>query len=183
MKIYIDNYNTSNLADKLTNIERFMKNEYKKNMFFSPSGIYTLRKNQIFKIITKDENNMQIANVKINNSTKQLIIDHSYDEYDIKYNIPYDSHEMNLIEQIYSITPNDSINLVILLQNKPTNKLTELMNNNNKNNKNNKNNSFIVKDFYFTTNTKTNTQTNKNNEPIDMKIVTKTVSEFLSLLK
>ena len=174
MKIYIDKYNTTNLAGKLNNIERFMKTTYKKNMFFSTSGIYTLRKNQIFKIITKDENNMQIANVKINNSTKELIIDHSYDEYDIKYNIPYDSHEMNFIEQTYSITPTDSINLVILLHNKSTNRLTELMNKNN-------NNSFIVKDFYFTTNTKRNT--NKNNEPIDMKILTKTISEFLSLLK
>ena len=174
MKIYIDNYNTTNLAGKLNNIERFMKTTYKKNMFFSTSGIYTLRKNQIFKIITKDEHNVQLANVKINNSTKELIIDHSYDEYDIKYNIPYDSHEMNFIEQTYSITPTDSINLVILLHNKSTNRLTELMNKNN-------NNSFIVKDFYFTTNTKRNT--NKNNEPIDMKILTKTISEFLSLLK
>ena len=177
MKIYIDNYNTTNLAGKLNNIERFMKTTYKKNMFFSTSGIYTLRKNQIFKIITKDEHNVQLANVKINNSTKELIIDHSYDEYDIKYNIPYDSHEMNFIEQTYSITPNDPIHLVILLHSKPTNKLTELMNKNN----NNKSNSLIVKDFYFTVNT--NTKTNKNNEPIDMKIVTKTVSEFLSLLK
>ena len=177
MKIYIDTYNTTNLAGKLNNIERFMKTTYKKNMFFSTSGIYTLRKNQIFKIITKDEHNVQLANVKINNSTKELIIDHSYDEYDIKYNIPYDSHEMNFIEQTYSITPNDPIHLVILLHSKPTNKLTELMNKNN----NNKSNSLIVKDFYFTVNT--NTKTNKNNEPIDMKIVTKTVSEFLSLLK
>jgi len=176
MKIYIDNYNTTNLAGKLNNIERFMKTTYKKNMFFSTSGIYTLRKNQIFKIITKDEHNVQLANVKINNSTKELIIDHSYDEYDIKYNIPYDSHEMNFIEQTYSITPNDPIHLVILLHSKPTNKLTELMNK-----KNNNSNSLIVKDFYFTVNT--NTKTNKNNEPIDMKIVTKTVSEFLSLLK
>ena len=150
-------------------------------MFFSTSGIYTLRKNQIFKIITKDENNVQFTNVKINHSTNQLIIDHSYDEYDIKYNIPYDSYEMNFIEQTYSITPNDSINLVILLQNKPTNQLTELMN------KNNNNSSLIVKDFYFTVNTSTSTNTrtntNKNNVPIDMKIVTKIVSEFLSLLK
>lgn len=182
MKIYIDNYNTTNLAGKLNNIERFMKTTYKKNMFFSTSGIYTLRKNQIFKIITKDEHNVQLANVKINNSTKELIIDHSYDEYDIKYNIPYDSHEMNFIEQTYSITPNDPIHLVILLHSKPTNKLTELMNKNNNNN-NNKSNSLIVKDFYFTVNTNTKTKTNKNNEPIDMKIVTKTVSEFLSLLK
>jgi hypothetical protein len=174
MKVYIDNYNTSNLAGKLNNIERFIKTTYKKNMFFSTSGIYTLRKNQIFKIITKDEHNVQLVNVKINNSTKELIIDHSYDEYDIKYNIPYDSHEMNFIEQTYSITPNDSINLVILLHNKSSNRLTELMNKNN-------NNSFIVKDFYFITNTKRNT--NKNNEPIDMKILTKTISEFLSLLK
>jgi hypothetical protein len=181
MKIYIDNYNTTNLAGKLSNIERVIRAEYKKNMFFSTSGIYTLRKNQIFKISTKDENNVQFTNVKINNSTNQLIIDHSYDEYDIKYNIPYDSYEMNFIEQTYSITPNDSINLVILLQNKPTNQLTELMN------KNNNNSSLIVKDFYFTVNTSTSTNTrtntNKNNVPIDMKIVTKIVSEFLSLLK
>lgn len=181
MKIYIDDYNTTNLAGKLSNIERVIRSEYKKNMFYSTSGIYTLRKNQIFKIITKDENNVQFTNVKINNSTKQLIIDHSYDEYDIKYNIPYDSYEMNFIEQTYSITPNDSINLVILLQNKPTNQLTELMN------KNNNNSSLIVKDFYFTVNTSTSTNTrtntNKNNVPIDMKIVTKIVSEFLSLLK
>jgi len=164
MKIYINNYNTSKLHNKMHILEKYLQSSYNKIELISEEGIFTIKNENIYEISKENETNVQLVPYYLNKYN--AVIDCSDDVYVKKYSLPYEYIELNHVVFTFMLNNNDGVKLVFVGKYKE-NQFTSFFKN-----KSNKYDTLEIVDFYFEINSK-----NCNVEYLKNKI-----NEFLLLL-
>ena len=110
MKLYIENYNILKISKKLKRLEGlFINNVYKKEIY-SDEGIFTIDKNNLYKITYLDGETITIPNYI---DTVNIIIDKSEETREIVNHLPFTNFILNLETRNYVLNPQSKIKLVI----------------------------------------------------------------------
>jgi hypothetical protein len=110
MKIFIDNYNLSNLKNKIQTLDKYLVNTTKTRECFSKYGHFYIDRSNVYRIIQNDKK-VQIIEKYLDNLT--FIIDYSTTSKEKENQIPSDSTILPLQNNYYSVVPNSKIKLVI----------------------------------------------------------------------
>ena len=164
MKIYINNYNTSKLFNKMPILEKHLQSNYNKIEFISEEGIFTIKNDNIYEICKENETNIQSVPCYVNKY--DAVLDYSDDVYVKKYSLPYEYIELNNVVFTFMLNNNDGVKLVFIGKYKES-QITSFLKN-----KSNKYDTLEIVDFYFETN-------NKNN---NIDYLKNKINEFLLLL-
>ena len=110
MKLYIENYDILKLSKKLKRLEGlFINNVYKKEIY-SDEGIFTVDKNNLYKITYLDGEITTIPNFI---DDVNIIIDKSEETREIVNYLPFTNFILNLETRYYVLNPQSKIKLVI----------------------------------------------------------------------
>jgi hypothetical protein len=110
MKLYIEKYDILKLSKKLKQLSGlFINNSYKKEIY-SDEGIFTIDKNNLYKITYLDGEILKIPNYIDN---VNIIIDKSDETREIVNQLPFDNFILNLETRNYVLNPQSKIKLVI----------------------------------------------------------------------
>jgi hypothetical protein len=101
MKVYIDNYPVQDLFSNIARFEKYYKSTNIWAEFYTHDGVFTIEKNQVFK--------MKVVDVDITRADN-LIIDKSYYAKHAVYQLPPD-HIVHMLTQMVYATLN--IKLVV----------------------------------------------------------------------
>jgi hypothetical protein len=110
MRLFIENYNILKISKKLKNLEGlFINNVYKKEIY-SDEGIFTVDKNNLYKITYLDGEITTIPNFI---DDVNIIIDKSEETREIVNYLPFTNFILNLETRYYVLNPQSKIKLVI----------------------------------------------------------------------
>ena len=110
MKVYIENYNILKISKKLKQLSGlFVNNSYRKEIY-SVEGIFTIDKNNLYKITYLDG---EISKIPKYIDNVNIIIDKSVETREIVNQLPFDNFILNLETRNYVINPQSKIKLVI----------------------------------------------------------------------
>jgi hypothetical protein len=110
MKLYIENYDILKISKKLKQLSGlFINNSYKKEIY-SVEGIFTIDKNNLYKITYLDGEILKIPNYIDN---VNIIIDKSEETKEMVNQLPFENFILNLETRNYVINPQSKIKLVI----------------------------------------------------------------------
>ena len=110
MKVYIENYNILKISKKLKQLSGlFVNNSYRKEIY-SVEGIFTIDKNNLYKITYLDG---EISKIPKYIDNVNIIIDKSEETREIVNQLPFDNFILNLETRNYVINPQSKIKLVI----------------------------------------------------------------------
>lgn len=110
MKVYIENYNILKISKKLKQLSGlFVNNSYRKEIY-SVEGIFTIDKNNLYKITYLDG---EISKIPKYIDDVNIIIDKSEETREIVNQLPFDNFILNLETRNYVINPQSKIKLVI----------------------------------------------------------------------
>jgi hypothetical protein len=110
MKLYIEKYDILKLSKKLKQLSGlFINNSYKKEIY-SDEGIFTIDKNNLYKITYLDGEILKIPNYIDN---VNIIIDKSEETREIVNQLPFENFILNLETRNYVLNPQSKIKLVI----------------------------------------------------------------------
>jgi len=110
MKLYIENYDILKISKKLKQLSSlFVNNSYRKEIY-SVEGIFTIDKNNLYKITYLDG---EISKILKYIDNVNIIIDKSEETREIVNQLPFDNFILNLETRNYVINPQSKIKLVI----------------------------------------------------------------------
>ena len=132
MKIYIDNYNIANLSKKLKGLNKYLTNKTNTVNVYSDEGIFSVGQQNIYKITYLDKPIKKVKYISENNIVFDMIIDTTAIVTTLVNQLPSDNVIMKIETQVYQISANSKIKLVVILTH--LNKLA---------------NEYIVNDLYF----------------------------------
>ena len=104
MKVYIDNYSVKDLFSNITKFEKYYKSTNTWAEFYTHEGVFTIEKNQVFKLNVVDVDITRVDN---------LIVDNSYYTKHAVYQLP-PNHIVHIITQmVYATSFKSNIKLVV----------------------------------------------------------------------
>ena len=110
MKLYIENYDILKISKKLKQLSGlFINNSYKKEIY-SNEGVFTIDKNNLYKITYLDG---EISKIPKYIDNVNIIIDKSEETREIVNQLPFDNFILNLETRNYVLNPQSKIKLVI----------------------------------------------------------------------
>lgn len=167
MKIYIDNYNPTNIIKKLSKLEDYYKKQKQQSYIEinSPSGLFTIDDNKINKLKPIDKPIIRTCYNGI-----KLLLDNSFFEKELVLSqIPYEHYSTNITRFHYCVGLESNFYLIIECIYECSTINVNTITNANKSK--DKYFNFIPTNFYFLT-----------NEDIDNILIQKELNVFLSLL-
>jgi hypothetical protein len=132
MKIYIDNYNIANLSKKLKGLNKYLTNKTNTVNVYSDEGIFSVDQQNIYKVTYLDKPIKKMKYISENNIVFDMIIDSTEITSTLVNQLPSDNVIMKTETQVYQISANSKIKLVVILTH--VNKVA---------------NEYIPNDFYF----------------------------------
>ena len=110
MKLYIENYDILKISKKLKQLSGlFTNNSYKKEIY-SNEGVFTIDKNNLYKITYLDG---EISKIPKYIDNINIVIDKSEETREIVNQLPFDNFILNLETRNYVLNPQSKIKLVI----------------------------------------------------------------------
>ena len=110
MILFIENYNILKISKKLKHIEGLFINNVFKKEIYSDEGIFTIDKNNLYKITYVDGEITMMPNFIDN---VNIIIDKSEETREIVNYLPFTNFILNLETRYYVLNPQSKIKLVI----------------------------------------------------------------------
>ena len=110
MRLFIENYNILKISKKLKHIEGLFINNVFKKEIYSDEGIFTIDKNNLYKITYVDGEITMMPNFIDN---VNIIIDKSEETREIVNYLPFTNFILNLETRNYVLNPQSKIKLVI----------------------------------------------------------------------
>ena len=114
MKIYIDNYNITNLSKKMKGLNKYLTNKTDTIDVYSDEGIFSVDQQNIYKITYLDKPVKKAKYINEDNTIFDLVIDSSEATSSIVNQLPYDNVIMKTETQVYQTSATSKVKLVII---------------------------------------------------------------------
>jgi hypothetical protein len=122
MKIYIDNYNITNLSKKMKGLNKYLTNKTNAIDVYSDEGVFSVDQQNIHKVTYLDKPVKKVKYINENNIIFDLIIDSSETIITAVNQLPPDNLIMKTETQFYQTSTTSKVKLVIIsLLNKQVN--------------------------------------------------------------
>ncbi len=115
MKIYIDNYNISNLSKKLKGLKKYLTNKTNSIEVYSGEGIFSIDQQNMYKVTYLDKPIKKVKYVTENNTVFDMIIDTTAILTTSVNQLPTDNLIMKTETHVYQISPTSKIKLIVIL--------------------------------------------------------------------
>ena len=114
MKIYIDNYNITNLSKKMKGLNKYLTNKTNTIEVYSDEGIFSVDQQNIHNITNLDKPVKKVKYINETNTIFDLTIDTSETTSSIVNQLPPDNLIMKTETQVYQTSPTSKVKLVII---------------------------------------------------------------------
>ena len=115
MKIYIDNYNITNLSKKMKGLNKYLTNKTNTIEVYSDEGIFSVDQQNIHNITYLDKPVKKVKYINETNTIFDLTIDTSETTSSIVNQLPPDNLIMKTETQVYQTSAASKVKLVIVL--------------------------------------------------------------------
>jgi hypothetical protein len=116
MKIYIDNYNITNLSKKIKGLNKYLTNKTNTIDVYSDEGIFSIDQQYIYKIAHLDKPVKKVKYTNENSTIFDMMIDSSETISSIVNQLPPDNVIIKTETQVYQINATSKVKLVIISQ-------------------------------------------------------------------
>ena len=114
MKIYIDNYNITNLSKKMKGFNKYLTNKTNTIDVYSDEGIFSVDQQNIHKVTYLDKPVKKVKYINETNTIFDLMIDSSETTLSIVNQLPPDNIIMKTETQVYQTSATSKVKLVIV---------------------------------------------------------------------
>ena len=114
MKIYIDNFNITNLSKKMKGLNKYLTNKTNNIDVYSDEGIFSVDQQNIHKITYLDKPVKKVKYINENNIIFDFLIDTSETTKLIVNQLPCDNVIMKMETQMYQTSASSKVKLVII---------------------------------------------------------------------
>ena len=114
MKIYIDNYNITNLSKKMKGLNKYLTNKTNTIDVYSDEGIFSVDQQNIHKVTYLDKPVKKVKYINETNTIFDLMIDSSETTLSIVNQLPPDNIIMKTETQVYQTSATSKVKLVIV---------------------------------------------------------------------
>ena len=114
MKIYIDNYNITNLSKRMKGLNKYLTNKTNTIDVYSDEGIFSVDQQNIHKVTYLDKPVKKVKYINETNTIFDLMIDSSETTLSIVNQLPPDNVIMKTETQVYQTCMTSKVKLVIV---------------------------------------------------------------------
>ena len=114
MKIYIDNYNITNLSKKMKGLNKYLTNKTNTIDVYSDEGIFSVDQQNIHNVTYLDKPVRKVKYITENNTIFDMTIDSSETIITMVNQLPPDNVIMKTETQVYQTSPMSKVKLVIV---------------------------------------------------------------------
>jgi hypothetical protein len=114
MKIYIDNYNITNLSKKMKGLNKYLTNKTNGIDIYSDEGIFSVDQQNIHNVTYLDKPVRNVKYITENNTIFDMTIDSSETIITIVNQLPPDNLIMKTETQVYQTSATSKVKLVII---------------------------------------------------------------------
>ena len=114
MKIYIDNYNITNLSKKMKGLNKYLTNKTNTIDVYSDEGVFSVDQQNIHKVTYLDKPIKKVKYINETNTIFELMIDSGEITSCIVNQLPPDNLIMKTETQVYQTSPTSKVKLVII---------------------------------------------------------------------
>lgn len=114
MKIYIDNYNITNLSKKMKGLNKYLTNKTNTIDVYSDEGIFSVDQQNIYKITYLDKPVKKVKYINEDSTIFDLAIDLSEVTSSIVNQLPHDNLIMKTETHVYQTSATSKVKLVII---------------------------------------------------------------------
>jgi hypothetical protein len=114
MKIYIDNYNITNLSKKMKGLNKYLTNKTNTIDVYSDEGVFSVDQQNIHKVTYLDKPIKKVKYINETNTIFELMIDSGEITSCIVNQLPPDNVIMKTETQVYQTSPTSKVKLVII---------------------------------------------------------------------
>ena len=114
MKIYIENYNITNLSKKMKGLNKYLTNKTNSIDVYSDEGVFVIDQQNIHNITYLDKPVKKVKYISENNTIIDLTIDSSETIITMVNQLPPDNVIMKTETQVYQTSPMSKVKLVIV---------------------------------------------------------------------
>ena len=114
MKIYIDNYNITNLSKKMKGLNKYLTNKTNTIDVYSDEGVFSVDQQNIHKVTYLDKPIKKVKYINETNTIFELMIDSGEITSCIVNQLPPDNVIMKTETQVYQTSPTSKVILVII---------------------------------------------------------------------
>ena len=114
MKIYIDNFNITNLSKKMKGLNKYLTNKTNNIDVYSDEGIFSVDQQNIHKITYLDKPVKKVKYINENNIIFDFLIDTSETTKLIVNQLPCDNVITKMETQMYQTSASSKVKLVII---------------------------------------------------------------------
>ena len=115
MKIYIDNYNITNLSKKMKGLNKYLTNKTNTIDVYSDEGVFSVDQQNIHKVTYLDKPVKKVKYINETNTIFDLMIDSGETTSCIVNQLPPDNVIMKTETQVYQTSATSKVKLVIVL--------------------------------------------------------------------
>lgn len=114
MKIYIDNYNITNLSKKMKGLNKYLTNKTNTIDVYSDEGVFSVDQQNIHKVTYLDKPVKKVKYINETNTIFDLMIDSGETTSCIVNQLPPDNVIMKTETQVYQTSITSKVKLVIV---------------------------------------------------------------------
>jgi hypothetical protein len=114
MKIYIDNYNITNLSKKMKGLNKYLTNKTNTIDVYSDEGVFSVDQQNIHKVTYLDKPVKKVKYINETNTIFDLMIDSGETTSCIVNQLPPDNVIMKTETQVYQTSATSKVKLVII---------------------------------------------------------------------
>jgi len=114
MKIYIDNYNITNLSKKMKGLNKYLTNKTNTIDVYSDEGVFSVDQQNIHKVTYLDKPIKKVKYINETNTIFDLMIDSGEITSCIVNQLPPDNLIMKTETQVYQTSATSKVKLVII---------------------------------------------------------------------
>ena len=114
MKIYIDNYNITNLSKKMKGLNKYLTNKTNTIDVYSDEGVFSVDQQNIHKVTYLDKPVKKVKYINETNTIFDLMIDSSETTLSIVNQLPPDNVIMKTETLVYQTCMTSKVKLVII---------------------------------------------------------------------
>jgi hypothetical protein len=114
MKIYIDNYNITNLSKKMKGLNKYLTNKTNEIDVYSDEGIFLIDQQNIQKVTYLDKPVKKVKYISENDTIFNMTIDSSETIITMVNQLPPDNVIMKMETQVYQTSATSKVKLVIV---------------------------------------------------------------------
>jgi hypothetical protein len=115
MKIYIENYNITNLSKKMKGLNKYLTNKINTIDVYSDDGIFSVDQQNIHKVTYLDKPVKKVKYINENDTIFDMMIDSSETIITMVNQLPPDNLIMKTETQVYQTSATSKVKLVIIL--------------------------------------------------------------------